>query len=53
MEKNLEAHSGILLLVKKYRDIFQIPENLNHYSRKDYKIAEKKFLKFALSEGKT
>lgn len=43
---------GIQLLLKKYRSLFQIPENLNYYSRTDFKIAEKKFLKLALMEGK-
>jgi hypothetical protein len=49
ISKNRE---GIQLLVKKYRDMFQIPENINHYSEADYKIAEKKFLKYAILEGK-
>jgi hypothetical protein len=31
--------------------MFQIPENLNHYSKKDYKIAERKFLKYTLKRG--
>ena len=44
--------SGIKLLLRKYRNIFQIPENLNHYSDADYKIAERKFLKYALGETK-
>jgi len=42
--------SGIKRLLKKYRAIFQIPENLNHYSQGDYKLAERKFLKYALGE---
>jgi hypothetical protein len=53
MKKNLRENTGIQLLLKKYRSLFQIPENLNYYSRADFKIAEKKFLKFALMEGKT
>jgi len=40
------------MLLKKYQEIFRIPENLNHYSEEDYQIAEKKFIKFALFEGK-
>ena len=42
--------SGIKLLIQKYRNIFQISENLNHYSEADYKIAERKFLKYALGQ---
>lgn len=42
--------SGIKQLLRKYRAIFQIPENINHYSDADYKLAERKFLKYALGE---
>ena len=40
--------SGLKSLINRYRKIFRIPENLNHYSDKDYKEAERKFLKFSL-----
>ena len=39
------------MLVEKYRKKFRIAENINHYSEKNYKIAERKFLKFALGMG--
>jgi hypothetical protein len=52
MQRNLRENTGIKLLLKKYRSLFQIPENLDCYSRADFKIAEKKFLKLALMEGK-
>lgn len=42
---------GLKLLVEKYRQEFRVAENLNHYSEDNYKIAERKFLKFALSIG--
>ena len=42
---------GIKLLVEKYRKEFRVAENLNHYSEESYKIAERKFLKFALGMG--
>ena len=42
---------GLKLLVEKYRKEFQIPENLNFYSEKNYKIAERKYLKYALGLG--
>jgi hypothetical protein len=48
IEKDSKQNAGIKSLVKKYKSIFEIPENLNHYSKTDYKIAEKKFLKYAL-----
>ena len=44
-------YNGIKLLVEKYRKEFRVAENLNHYSKENYKIAERKFLKFALSIG--
>ncbi len=40
--------SGIKSLIKKYRKLFRIPENLNHYSDEDFRKAERKFLKFSL-----
>ena len=52
MKRDLGQNAGIQLLLKKYRNMFQIPENLNYYSQSDYKVAEKKFLKFVLMEGK-
>jgi len=45
-------HAGIDLLITRYKKMFRIPENLNHYSEDDFRLAEKKFLKYALMEGK-
>lgn len=50
-EKHNSQNSGIKLLVEKYRKEFCITENLDHYSEENYKTAERKFLKFALSIG--
>ena len=47
--KDSKHPQGIQLLVKKYRGMFQIPENVNHYSKEDYKTAEKCFIKCALA----
>ena len=44
-------NSGIKLLMEKYRKKFRVAENLNHYSEENYKVAERKFLKFALRIG--
>jgi hypothetical protein len=52
MKEKSVGESGINLLLRKYRKIFQISENLNHYSDEDYKIAERKFIKYALGETK-
>jgi hypothetical protein len=51
-QKDSKQNAGIKSLVKKYRAMFEIPENLNHYSEADYKVAEKKFLKYAMLENK-
>jgi hypothetical protein len=42
-------NTGLELLLQRYRRIFRTPENLNHYSKTDYQIAEKKFLKYVLA----
>jgi hypothetical protein len=52
MQNKFTNNTGLKMLLKKYQKIFRIPENLNFYSEKDYRIAEKKFIKFALLEGK-
>ena len=52
IRKDSKENEGIRLLVKKYRAMFEIPENLNHYSEADYKVAEKKFFKYAILEDK-
>jgi len=52
MGNNLTANRGIQALIKIYRNTFRIPENLNHYSEKDYRAAERKFLKQALEQRK-
>lgn len=53
MEKDLSEKTGIQALVEKYREMFRIPENLEHYSEEDYQNAERKFLKYALFSGKS
>jgi hypothetical protein len=50
MKKDFNGNTGIQLVIRKYRELFRIPENLNHYSKTDYKTAERKFLKYALVE---
>lgn len=44
-------NTGMKKLVKKYRDKFRIPENMNHYSDEDFKNAERKYLKYLIMEG--
>lgn len=40
---------GIRLLIQKYCNEFRRPENIDFYSEKDYKDAEKKFVKLCLA----
>lgn len=40
---------GIRLLIQKYRNEFRRPENIDFYSEKDYKDAEKKIVKLCLA----
>jgi hypothetical protein len=42
---------GIRRLIKKYINGFRIPENLNHYSHKDFEKAQKQFVKHCLKQG--
>jgi hypothetical protein len=53
MEKPVHGNSGIKLMVKKYRKAFRVPENLDFYSEEDFILAERKFLKYALLQGKS
>ncbi|GAG28108.1 unnamed protein product [marine sediment metagenome] len=48
MKRDSKENTGIQLLLKRYKKIFRTQENLRHYSKTDYKTAEKKFLRYAL-----
>jgi len=50
MRKDSRTNRGIKSLIRLYKSIFRIPENLNHYSERDYRKAERKFLKHALEK---
>jgi hypothetical protein len=51
MKRNTAANSGLERLLSAYRNVFRIPENLNHYNERDFRIAERKFVKYALKNG--
>ena len=42
---------GVKRLLNKYRGQFRVAENLNYYSEENYRIAERKYLKYALKMG--
>ena len=50
MAKASTSNAGLKALIAYYKELFRIPENLDHYHPEDYKIAEKKFLKYLLYE---
>ncbi|MEE9450170.1 MAG: hypothetical protein V3V72_08975 [Ignavibacteriaceae bacterium] len=52
MEKEYTKNAGLKLILKNNKKAFRIPENLNFYSEKDFREAERKFLKYALVRDK-
>ena len=48
MDNALNTNEGIRLLVQKCREEFRLAENTDFYSEKDYKDAERKFVKLCL-----
>lgn len=47
-DTSVRRNEGIRRLVEKGRAAFRITENLDFYSKKDYKVAEKKFIKLCI-----
>jgi len=47
----IKKPTGISLLLKECRKRFRIPENINYYSEKDLREAEKKFIKLCFIGG--
>jgi hypothetical protein len=45
-------NEGLQKMIKNGREAFRIPENLLYYSEKDFKDAEKKYLKLCVIGGK-
>ena len=52
MDRVKTGNVGIKKLVKKGKEKFRIAENLSFYSEKDYKKAEKKFIKACVLGGR-
>jgi len=52
MANSSNTNQGIRLLVQKCREQFRISENLDHYSEREYREAERKYVKLCL-RGKT
>ena len=50
MKDNPKKNTGIIMLTRQCKEKFKIPENINHYSERDYKKAERKYIKYVLTE---
>ena len=48
MGSHKNKNIGMELLIQRYRDKFEIDENINYYSFKDFLKAERKYLKYML-----
>ena len=46
-----EDGNGLQSLVAHYQKMFNVDENRNHYSRRDFKCAQRKFVKYLLRVG--
>lgn len=49
MDNSGGCDNGLEQLVEKWRIEFRRPENTNHYTKADYKEAERKFVKYRLN----
>jgi hypothetical protein len=49
MRKDRKEHVGIQRLIEYYSRVFRTGENLDYYSPEDYRIAERKFVKYVLN----
>jgi hypothetical protein len=48
MKDTKRKNIGMQLLVRQYRDKFEIDENINYYTYKDFLRAQRKYLKYML-----
>ena len=42
------SNDGLKNLIARYRRVFHLPENVDYYSKQDFKNAERQFIKFML-----
>jgi hypothetical protein len=53
MQKNTTIKdAGLKRVLQRARKVFRIPENTEYYSVEDYKLAEKKYIKYCVLEGR-
>lgn len=51
MEKLMPRQTGIEALLWQHKRSFRIPENIDYYSKEDFRAAEKKYLKLCMTRG--
>ncbi|MFP4029958.1 MAG: hypothetical protein ACLFRG_11250 [Desulfococcaceae bacterium] len=49
MNRNVSPDIGLRRLIRRYRNEFRNPENLNHYAEEDFREAERKYIRFCLT----
>jgi hypothetical protein len=49
MANSSNTDQGIRLLIQKCQNEFRRPENIYYYAENDFKVAEKKYVKFCLT----
>jgi hypothetical protein len=52
MPKNIKKNTGLKRVLQRARKMFRIPENTEYYSAEHYKLAEKKYIKYCVLEGR-
>ena len=48
MAKDTHRNEGLVRLIEQGKEAFHITENIDFYSEKDYRQAEKKFIKLCI-----
>lgn len=49
-DRNLQSENGLQNLVVYYQKLFDIQENVDHYSPSDYQNAKRSFIKYLLKK---
>lgn len=48
MEKESHRNEGLVRMIERGKEMFNTTENVDFYSEKDYRQAEKKFIKYCV-----
>lgn len=50
--RDIKRNHGLKDIIRKGKKQFRIPENINYYSDRYYKLAEKKYIKLCVIGGR-